>query len=110
MCLPRVNRSFKLNKEYVLELLKLNDKRRVYDQLLEWEMPKFPINGVILIENGCPAGKKIKFVLDNLRDIWADGNFQLEQTDLLKQLPFVLQAYAEGGRNENQRKKAKTNK
>lgn len=110
MCLPQLNRSFKLNKEYVLELLILNDKKRLYDQLFEWEMPKYPLNGTILIEKGCPAGKKIKYALNKLRDIWADNNFQLEQDQLLEQLPDVLKCYADEERQENLRKKAKTNK
>lgn len=110
MCLPQLNRSFKLNKEYVLELLKLNDKRRLHDQLLDWQMPNYPLNGTILIEKGCPAGKKIKYALNKLRDIWADSNFAMEQDELLEKLPVALQSYADEERQGNMRKKAKTNK
>lgn len=110
MCLPQLNRSFKLNKEYILELLKFNDKKRLHDQLLEWEMPYYPLNGKILIEKGCPAGKKIKYVLEKLRDIWADSNFTLQQDELLEHLPMVLKTYTEEERAGNMRKKAKTNK
>lgn len=110
MCLPQLNRSFKLNKEYVLELLKLNDKKRLHDQLLEWQMPNFPLNGTLLMEKGCPAGKKIKYALQKLRDIWADSNFTLQTEELLEQLPIVMKSYAEEEKQGNMRKKAKTNK
>lgn len=110
MCLPQLNRSFKLNKEYVLELLILNDKKRLYDQLSEWQQPNFPLNGTILMEKGCPAGKKIKYALGKLRDIWADSNFTLQQEELLEQLPTILKNYADEDRQGNMRKKAKTNK
>lgn len=110
MCLPRVNRSFKLNKEYVLELLKLNDKKRIFDDLLAWEMPQFEINGTILMEKGCPSGKKMKFVIQKLRDLWADSNFTLQPNELLEQLPTILTELAENDRAESSRKKPKLNK
>lgn len=111
MCLPLLNRSFKLNKEYVLELLKLNDKKRLYDQLLDWQMPNYPLNGTILMEEkGCPTGKKMKYVLNRLRDIWADSNFTLQKDELLEHYPMALESYAEEERQGNKRKKAKTNK
>lgn len=100
-------RSAKLNTEYVLELLKLTDKREIYDQLSTWEMPKFPINGHILIENGCPAGKKMKFIITKLADIWSANNFSMEKDELLKHLPDVLN---EVSNEEGARKKAKREK
>lgn len=109
MCLPEKNRSFKLNKEYVLELLKLNDKRRLHDQLLEWEMPRYPINGTVLMERGVQPGKKMQRLLSKLRDIWADSNFTMDTDELLKCLPTVLQQTEEEF-NENMRKKLKTEK
>lgn len=110
MCLPLLNRSFKLNKEYVLELLKLNDKKRVYDQLVDWEMPRYPLNGTILMENGCPAGKKVKYVLHHLRDVWANSLFTMELHELLAQMPVILKNFADEEQHENMRKKAKTKK
>lgn len=107
MCLPLRNRSFKLLKDFVLELLKYNDKRLIYDQLLDWEMPRFPINGTILMENG-HSGRKMGPILEKLRDIWADSNFSMSQSELLQQhLTPVQQKVAE---EESLRKKVKTKK
>lgn len=107
MCLPQRNLSFKLLKEFILELLKYNGKREIYDQILEWEMPKFPINGTVLMDNGC-SGRKMCNILTKLRDIWADSNFQMSQEELLQQhLTDVQQKIAE---EESVRKKVKTKK
>lgn len=102
MILAQSNRSF---KGYVLELLKLNDKKHLHDQLLELEVPKFPLNRNILLEKGCPAGKRIEYVLGKLRDNWIDSNFTLQQYELIEQLPAVLEGYT-----EKQRTKSKPNK
>lgn len=107
MCLPQRNLSFKLLKDFVLELLKYSDKREIYDELLDWNMPRFPINGNILSEHGY-SGRKMGAILEKLRDIWADSNFQMAQEELLQQhLTPVQQKVAE---EESLRKKAKTKK
>lgn len=107
MCLPQRNRSFNLLKDFTLELLKYNDKREIYDQLIDWEMPKFPVNGNMLIEHGY-SGRKMGAILEKLRDIWADSNFQMSREELLQQhLMHVQQKVAE---EESLRKKVKTKK
>lgn len=110
MCSSQRNRSFALNKRYVLELLKLNDKKDLHDQLLEWKMPKFPLNGNILLEKGCPAGKKIQFVLAKLRKNWVDSAFSLQQNELIGQMPDILESYTKDERAGNKRKKTEKNK
>lgn len=107
MCLPQRNRSFKLLKDFVLELLKYNGMRSIYNQLLDWEMPKFPVNGAVLMENGY-SGRKMGAILEKLRDIWADSNFQMSQEELMQQhLTPVQQKVAE---EESLRKKVRTKK
>lgn len=107
MCLPQRNRSFKLLKDFVLELLKYHGKRPIYDQLLDWEMPKFPVNGTILMENGY-SGRKMGAIIEKLREIWADSNFEMSQEELMQQhLTPVQQKVAE---EESLRKKVKTKK
>lgn len=107
MCLPQKNRSFNLLKDFVLELLKYNDKREIYDQIIGWEMPKFPITGALLTEHGY-NGRKVGAIQSKLRDIWADSNFQMTREELMQHhLAHVQQEVAE---EENQRKKVKTKK
>lgn len=82
-------------KEYVLELLKYHDKRELFEQLQIWSPPRFPISGTTLESHGCPKGKKMGNVLNELMDIWATGNFEITADDLLKELPTVLKKLEE---------------
>lgn len=70
-------------KEFVLELLKYHGKRDLYDQLYEWEQPKYPLNGQSLMDRGV-NGKRVGGILNRLRDIWADSNFQMSGEELLQ--------------------------
>lgn len=107
MCLPQRNRSFKLLKDFVKELLIYNDKRQIYDVICDWEMPKFPIDGSVLTENGY-SGRKVGVILSKLRDIWADSNFTMTAEELMQQhLIHVQERVAE---EESIRKKVKTKK
>lgn len=70
-------------------------------------MPKFPVNGAVLMENGY-SGRKMGAILEKLRDIWADSNFQMSQEELMQQhLTPVQQKVAE---EESLRKKVRTKK
>lgn len=110
MCLPQRNLTFKTQKEFVLELLIYNDKRPIYDELLNWRRPKFPICESVLRENICNARKvTLDKVLYKLRDIWAESNFQMSQEELLQQhLTDVQQKIAE--EESVKKKKVKINK
>lgn len=79
-----------INKEYVLELLKYNNKRDLFEQLQIWSPPRFPINGNMLHLHGCSRGKMMGQVMNQLKDIWAKGNFEMTADDLLKELPVLL--------------------
>ncbi|XP_031630117.1 CCA tRNA nucleotidyltransferase 1, mitochondrial-like [Contarinia nasturtii] len=93
LCIPQNKRSSKISKEYTLELLKYNDKRQIYDQLLEWEMPEFPINKPILSKRGY-KGTVAELILDKLCVAWADGKFQLSKDELLEQHLTTIAAKA----------------
>jgi len=77
-------------KEYLLELLKYNDKRDLYDQLLAWRIARMPVASRNLAEKGVLPGKKMGEILQKLRLIWCDHNLQMNADDLLEHLPDVL--------------------
>lgn len=89
MCLQTTGRPG-LMKEFVLELLKYNDKRELHDQLLAWEIPRFPVSGKILLDSGCPPGKKVSIVMHKMRDIWSEHAFTISVDELLKHLPQII--------------------
>uniref|UniRef100_A0A182W0W7 Poly A polymerase head domain-containing protein n=1 Tax=Anopheles minimus TaxID=112268 RepID=A0A182W0W7_9DIPT len=90
LCLQTIS-SVKLKKEYVLELLKYHGKRDLYQQLLEWPIPQFPVKGNVLIANGAPKGPKLGLVMDKLKLIWSNNQYNMSQDQLLQHLPAVLE-------------------
>lgn len=84
-----------VTREYVLELLKYNNKRNLFEKLHVWTVPSFPINGQMLQANGCSVGKEIGHVKNKLMAIWCKNNFRMSSEDLLKELPTVLKELKE---------------
>lgn len=93
-------------KEYVLELLNYNNKPDLFEQLQMWTPPRFPINGGVLHANGVAKGRMVGVVMNELKDSWADGNFEKTQEDLLKELPAIL-SKLKGAESGNVTKKQK---
>ncbi|XP_037921957.1 CCA tRNA nucleotidyltransferase 1, mitochondrial isoform X2 [Hermetia illucens] len=95
-------------REYVEELLRYNNMPELYKQLKEWKSPSFPINGSKLKDNGCPPGATIGVVMNQLKGIWADEDFKINEEDLLRiHLPKILEDVKA---NPPQLKKQKVNK
>uniref|UniRef100_A0A182NRH5 Poly A polymerase head domain-containing protein n=1 Tax=Anopheles dirus TaxID=7168 RepID=A0A182NRH5_9DIPT len=90
LCLQTIS-SVKLKKEYVLELLKYHGKRDLHRQLHEWPIPHFPIKGNVLIANGAPKGPKLGLVMDKLKIIWSNNQYNMTQEQLLEHLPAVME-------------------
>lgn len=88
-------------KMYVLELLKFEHKKHLFDQLNAWEIPSFPVKSEILIDNGCPRGKPIGIAMNRLKDIWMQNHFKFGTEELLKYLPDVIK---EIGSTDNSKK------
>lgn len=89
MCLNTIGKVTD-RKLYVLELLKYQHKSILHEQLKNWGIPKFPVDGNMLKQNGCPSGKVIKTVISRLKIIWAQQEFNSTAEDLLKYLPEIL--------------------
>ncbi|XP_052868450.1 CCA tRNA nucleotidyltransferase 1, mitochondrial [Anopheles cruzii] len=90
LCLKSVGNA-KLRKEYVLELLKYLGKRALYQQLLEWPLPVFPVKGNVLIAHGAPKGPKLGLVMDRLKIVWSNNLYNMSEEEILKHLPTVLE-------------------
>jgi len=74
----------------VEQLLKYSDKQELYNQLKSWVKPNFPIRGNALAEHGL-KGIRLGLVMDELKLLWADSDFQLSHDDLVKKIPDVLE-------------------
>uniref|UniRef100_A0A1A9X1T7 Poly A polymerase head domain-containing protein n=1 Tax=Glossina brevipalpis TaxID=37001 RepID=A0A1A9X1T7_9MUSC len=81
-----------IRRDFVEELLKYKHKKELYNSLISWEIPPFPVNGNILKDKASIPSKKIGLILSELKLIWADNNFQLSSEELLeKHLPQVIE-------------------
>lgn len=77
-------------KSYVEELLKFHCRKEIWEIFFIWEVPKFPLDGAILIKHNCPGGREMGTVINMLKEIWAQSKFNLNVDDLLKHLPQIL--------------------
>ena len=56
-----------------------------------WEIPKFPINGQDLKNEGVPPGKKMGTCMNQLKEVWIESDFSLDRSNLLKvELPKIV--------------------
>nr|AAO39558.1 LP10544p [Drosophila melanogaster] len=78
-----------IQRDFVEQLLKYSGKLELYNQLKSWVKPDFPIRGNALAQRGL-NGMRLGLVMDELKLLWADSDFQLTHDDLLKWIPNVL--------------------
>ncbi|TMW53834.1 hypothetical protein DOY81_001119 [Sarcophaga bullata] len=98
-----------VKRDFVEELLKYKNKKDLYSALKSWVIPRFPINGNLLKEKGCPAEKKMGVIMNELKQIWISSDFKLSADDLLdKHLPLILENMTTSP--STPRKKIKTSK
>lgn len=76
--------------EYVQELLKYKGEEKLLEEFRKWEIPRFPLNGKILKENGVPAGKMYGRIIHKLKGLWIDSEYKLTTDDLVKLIPSVI--------------------
>ncbi|KAG5677811.1 hypothetical protein PVAND_007538 [Polypedilum vanderplanki] len=77
-------------KNYVHELLKYHCNKETYENVNNWKIPYFPVNGTMLKENNCPAGKFMGHVMIKLKTIWANNDFNMSAEELITHLPKVI--------------------
>lgn len=80
---------FEVYREFVKEILRYRGSMKLLDELKQWKIPKFPINGNLMRER-VPNQKMIGQVLINLKKLWVDEDFKLTDEQLLEQIPRIL--------------------
>ncbi|XP_050674983.1 CCA tRNA nucleotidyltransferase 1, mitochondrial isoform X2 [Leptidea sinapis] len=76
--------------DYVKEVLKYRGDEVLLEQLCNWQIPIFPVNGKTLRDNGVPPGKLYGKILSKLKDIWIDNDYKQNCGDLVKYLPDII--------------------
>ena len=77
-------------RQWTVEVLKYKGLDELAQEIEEWEIPKFPVNGYDLISEGCPKGRLMSVVTQELKTIWKEKDFAISREDLLKELPKIL--------------------
>lgn len=75
-------------REYVKEVLRYCGAIELLDEIEQWKIPKFPINGNMMKKH--VPNLKIGLVLKKLKQIWIDEDFKLTIDQLLEHIPSIL--------------------
>lgn len=76
--------------EYVREILKYRGDEALLKQFNKWEVPRFPVGGKILKDNGVPPGKMYGPIISKLKKIWIESEYKHTADDLVKHIPNIL--------------------
>ncbi|XP_059619256.1 CCA tRNA nucleotidyltransferase 1, mitochondrial [Phlebotomus argentipes] len=90
MCFQTIGKLSEM-RSFVEQLLMYHNKKDLQQLLSQWEIPRFPVNGSVLKEHGCPSGRSMGIVMSALKEIWANEEFKSTTEDLLKHLPGILE-------------------
>ncbi|CAG7822274.1 unnamed protein product [Allacma fusca] len=75
-------------QQYIEEVLKYNGDVQLLEAFKNFDPPKFPVNGHMLMERQI-KGKQITLVMKTLKERWIQAGYQLTQDELLKMLPEI---------------------
>lgn len=76
--------------DYVREVLKYRGEEKLLEEFNKWELPRFPMSGKILKDNGVPPGKMYGPIISKLKDTWIDNNYIQTAEDLAKLIPGII--------------------
>lgn len=65
-----------VQRAFIIEFLKYVDREAVIILLSNWEIPEFPIDGTVLMQEGI-KGKQIGLAMKELKEKWIESNFVL---------------------------------
>lgn len=76
-------------KNWILELMKYENFPEI-EEFSKWIPPKFPVSGSMLKGVGVESGKFMGFVVNELKEIWLESEFNLSAEELLQSVPKVV--------------------
>jgi len=75
---------------WTLELLRYQGKLDLMTELENWQIPKFPVSGHELRNEGVPGGKSMNLVIQRLRNAWKASDFEISKESLIQLIPDIL--------------------
>ncbi|OWR54392.1 Poly [Danaus plexippus plexippus] len=76
--------------DYVREVLKYRGDEKLLDMFNKWEVPRFPMTGKLLKENGVPPGKMYGQIINRLKEYWIEQEYKTSAEDLTKLIPSLI--------------------
>ncbi|XP_032521014.2 CCA tRNA nucleotidyltransferase 1, mitochondrial isoform X2 [Danaus plexippus] len=76
--------------DYVREVLKYRGDEKLLDTFNKWEVPRFPMTGKLLKENGVPPGKMYGQIINRLKEYWIEQEYKTSAEDLTKLIPSLI--------------------
>lgn len=81
-------------KEWILEVLKYSNSPHI-EEFRNWDVPKFPVNGIMLKDAGVEAGRFMGHIMNELKYFWADHEFDVSAEELMKLVPDIRNKLSE---------------
>lgn len=75
--------NYESSEENVYELLKYKGLNDLLIKIKQWNVPKFPVNGVMVLSKGVRQGPGMRKVLEKLFYIWKESNYTMSSDELL---------------------------
>lgn len=72
-----------INRNYVLELMKIQHRKDDFETLKNWVIPEFPVSGKDLIAAGVKPGPNMGFVITVLRKSFVEANYQMTKEQVM---------------------------
>ncbi|XP_065347466.1 CCA tRNA nucleotidyltransferase 1, mitochondrial isoform X1 [Cloeon dipterum] len=83
-------------KEWTVQLLLHIGQPSMAQQIEDWEVPKFPVNGHMMKEHAPEInGKQLGVLGQELRQLWTDSDFKMDAEDLVKHIPHLVEEIKE---------------
>ena len=84
------NNKLKDTHAWTVELLRYQGKLDLMTELENWVIPKFPVIGHDLKNEGVPGGKSMNLVMQRLKNAWKESDFEMGRESLVQLLPDII--------------------
>jgi len=75
---------------WTVELLRYQGKLDLMTELENWVIPKFPVSGHDLKNEGVPGGKSMNMVMQRLKNAWKASDFEMSRESLIQLVPDII--------------------
>ncbi|MBR20280.1 MAG: hypothetical protein CMA64_09095 [Euryarchaeota archaeon] len=82
------------DKSKVINLLKIQGQDSLAGHIEQFQVPEFPVTGTDLIQHGMKPGPNLGTMLNKLKDLWKDNDYNLSADELLSAVSTESKKFA----------------